>query len=245
MTKVLDVNMDAVVVFSNKLEKLNKTAFPKAVATALNSAAFDVKQNTMLKSSKKAFVERQRNFFRANSRVEMAKGMNVNNMQSIVGFRDLGGKNFAVDDLEQQEKGGNIKGKSLIPLGAKATPAHAARTSKKFTKKVAKQHRMGSIRRVVNTNKMKGNTRQKLVKAAHVAGAGNHVLHGGILFRVNSLVGRKGLPVKLTPLYSYKPGRSVKVHATHFMSKASMESGKKIEDFYIKAAKTQFNKALK
>lgn len=237
--------MDAVVVFSNKLEKLNKTAFPKAVATALNSAAFNVKQDTMLKTSKKAFVIRQRNFFRANSRVEMAKGMNVNKMESIVGFRDLGGNNFAVDNLEQQEKGGTIKGKSFIPLGSKATPAHAARTSKKFTKKVAKRHRMGNIKRVINTNKTKGTTRQKLVKAAHVAGAGNHVLHRGILFRVDSLVPKRGRPVKLTPIYSYDAGRNIKVKSTNFMEKASMESGEKLDRFYRKAAKTQFNKALR
>lgn len=242
MTKVLDVNMDAVVVFSNKLEKLNKTAFPKAVATALNSAAFDVKQNTMLKSSKKAFIERQRNFFRANSRVEMAKGMNVNNMQSIVGFRDLGGSNFAVDNLEQQEYGGKINGKSFIPLDA-------ARAGRSYKKKVTKRNRIGKSSRqpIVSSRRAKGvNPGQRFIKSVHFVGRGGFVLsEQGILWRVNSLKRTRSGSLKLTAIYDYKKGRKVNVKAKGFMRKASIESGEKLEEYFIKAAKTQFNKALK
>ena len=132
-----DVNMDEVVVFSNKLEQLNKTAFPNAVRTALNSAAFYVKQETLLPIAKQVFTERQPNFFRANSRVKMAQLGPVNSMESKIGMVDLSGDNFAVRDLEQQEHGGKIGGKSLIPLDP-------ARTSKRYQKKVAKKSRLGS-----------------------------------------------------------------------------------------------------
>jgi hypothetical protein len=85
----------------------------------LNKAAFDVKQNTMLKSAEASFVKRQPNFFKANSRVEMASGWDLDKMQATVGFNSSGLKggsnNHAVEDLEQQERGGTIKSRSFIP----------------------------------------------------------------------------------------------------------------------------------
>jgi hypothetical protein len=236
---ILDVNMDDVVVFSNKLEKLNKTAFPNAVKTALNSAAFKVKKETLLAEASKTFEKRQPNFFRANSRVKMVSGMNVNNMESMVGMIDLKGNNHAVKDLEQQEHGGRIGGKSFIPL-------KTARTSKKYEKRVSKKNRIGTIRNVVDSRSVPGrSTKQKFVRSIHSAGNGGHVLHNGILWRVESTVRKRNGMFKIKPLYSYKRGRSISVKATHFMEKATMASAKDMDKFFIKAAKTQFNKALK
>ncbi|KKL54819.1 hypothetical protein LCGC14_2261580, partial [marine sediment metagenome] len=83
---ILNVNTDKVVVFSNKLEKLHRSAFPIAIRGALNNAAFDVKKNTMPVSAEKEFTIRRKNFFKANSRVNMAKGFNVRTMQAMIGF---------------------------------------------------------------------------------------------------------------------------------------------------------------
>ncbi|KKN42121.1 hypothetical protein LCGC14_0716250, partial [marine sediment metagenome] len=74
---ILNVNTDEVVRYSNKLEKLHRSAFPIAIRGTLNNAAFDVKQKTMPVSAEKEFVNRQPNFFKANSKVNMAKGFNV------------------------------------------------------------------------------------------------------------------------------------------------------------------------
>lgn len=239
MAIILDVNMDDVVAFSNNLEKLNKTAFPKAVKTALNSAAFTVKKETLISESSKAFTKRQPNFFRANSRVQMVSGMNVNNMESMVGMIDLKGNNYAVRDLEQQEHGGRIGGKSFIPL-------KTARTSKKYEKRVSKKNRIGTIRNVIDSRSVPGrSTKQKFVRSIHTAGTGGHVLHNGILWRVESTVRKRNGMFKIKPLYSYKSGRSITVKATHFMEKATMKAAKDMDKFFIKAAKTQFNKALK
>ena len=49
---ILNVNTDAVVALTNKLEKLHRSAFPVAVRSTLNSAAFDMKKDTILKSAK-------------------------------------------------------------------------------------------------------------------------------------------------------------------------------------------------
>lgn len=236
----IDVNSDAVVLYSAKLGRLHKSAFPNAVRTALNSAAFDVKQKTMLASSEKAFDHRQRNFFRANSRVNMAQGWDVNNMESQVGFVSLSGTNFAVDDLDQQEHGGLIKKKSFIPLDK-------ARTGKNYKRGVSRKNRLGSMRNIVVADKAQGASKgERFVKSIIHAGAKGLVLsEDGILWRVNSLKRTRDGAFKLTAIYSFKKGRNIRVKATHFMQKASEKSAKKLNDFYIIEAEKQFQKALR
>src|SRR5687767_16018423 len=91
----LNINSDAVVKHTNTLEKMHRSAMPLAIRNTLNSVAFDVKKNTMPASAEREFVTRAPNFFKANSRVEMARGWNVDSMQSVVGFIP---KDQAVED---------------------------------------------------------------------------------------------------------------------------------------------------
>lgn len=240
---VININSDAVVVFTNKLEKLRKYDLPIAVMQTLNSAAFDVKQKTMPVTSKE-FTNRSPNFFKANSTVMKASGFKVRSMKSTVGFAShklrLGASNFAVKDLEEQENGGLIDGKSFIPLDA------ARRSGSKSLVKPA--HRLTNIKNIVNQNSFRGNKKQKFIKAIHKAGKGGHVLGGTkfgetTLFRVRTLTKRGKFTV--TPLYSFKSGRKVKVKPTPFMKMASGKSAAKMEGFFIKHAKGRFLKALR
>ena len=50
----LNINSDAVVKFTNKLEKMKKFDLPIAIRVTLNDAAFDVKQNVSEDAQKKA-----------------------------------------------------------------------------------------------------------------------------------------------------------------------------------------------
>lgn len=237
----LNINTDAVVKFTNKLEKIHRSALPIAVRTSLNSAAFDVKKRTLLKETSESFTLRQKkkNFFKANSRVEQAQGFNMNTMRATIGMVEgglEGGNNYAVKDLEQQERGGTIKGKAFIPL-------KAARVGGSDIKVVRPQNRLSAINKVVDARKAKGvNDKQKFNFAAHQAGVGGYVLAKykakEILWRVNSLDGK----IKLTPLYSYKEKRSVSVKPKGFMQKASTESAQLIEKFFILEAKKQIAK---
>jgi hypothetical protein len=235
----LNINTDAVVIFTNKLEKIHRSALPVAVRASLNSAAFDVKKRTLLKETSESFTIRQKNFFKANSRVEQAQGFNMNTMRATIGMVEgglKGGNNYAVKDLEQQERGGTIKGKAFIPL-------KAARVGGSDIKVVRPQNRLSAINKVVNARKTKGvSDKQKFNFAAHQAGIGGYVLAKykakEILWRVNSLEGK----IKLTPLYSYKEKRSVSVKPKGFMQKASMESAQLIEKFFILEAKKQIAK---
>ena len=237
---ILNINTDAAVIFSDKLDKLHRSGLPVAVRTALNSAAFDVKKTTMPLSANTSFEQRKKNFFKATSRVDMAKGFNLASMKSIVGFRG-GEQNQAVRNLERQERGGAIGGRNFIPIDS-------ARTGGSHSKGVRKQNRINDIRNIVDARKSAGaNKRQRFVKAAIHAGEGGTVLaeHKGkmILWRVNSIKGRGQNRFKLTALYSYKVGRAAKIKkATHFMQKASTASGKKLEMFYIIEAKKQIKR---
>lgn len=235
----LDVNTDAVVKFANKLEQLNRSAFPVAVRGTLNGAAFDVKTNTMPKTASEIFTQRKPNFFKATSRVEKAAGFDVNTMKSTVGFQ---GNQQAVDDLEQQEKGGKIGSRSFIPM----TPARVGNAKNKVIRSNARLSKM----KFVDARKAKGkNDRQKFVKSVHHAGAGGNVLSEWkgktILWRVNSLKRNEEGGLKLTPLYSFVKGRAVQIKKTNFMEKASLQSAAKMEQLFIKEANRQFAKALK
>lgn len=240
MSRTFNVNADAAIKLTNKLEKLHKSAFPVAVRTTLNSAAFDVKQRTMPISAKNSFTQRKKNFFKANSRVQMAKGFDVRSMNSVVGFISLGGTNEAVDDLEQQERGGIIKSRSFVPIDS-------ARTGKSHSRLVKKKNRLSIMPNVINARRMRGaNDKQRFVKAVLTAGVGGLVLseYKGkeILWRVDSLSGSGSNKFKLTALYSHKKGRSVGVGATHFMKIASLKSGDKLDTFYAINAKKQFKR---
>lgn len=245
----LNINTDAAIKFTNKLEKLHRSALPVAVRSALNSAAFNVKQKTMPAESESAFVNRQKNFFKANSRVDMAKGFNLKTMKATVGFTDQGlqgNNNYAVKDLEQQEYGGTLKKKSFIPTdtargGGSAVP-------------VRPKNRLSAISRIANSKNVKGkNKHERFVKSAVYAGVGGYVIGSGMLFRVSSIkikkakvIGRySNTKIKVTPIYSYKENRQVNVKATGFMRSASLRSAGHLEKFYQVEAEKQIKRLMK
>lgn len=232
----LDVNTKALIVFSNKLEKMSRSALPVAVRTALNSVAFDVKQNSMPTKVRNEFVRRENNFFKANSKVEMARGFDVNNMSSKVGFISNKGKNQAVDDLEQQEHGGTIKSRSFLPMDF-------ARIGNVNRGNIRKGNRISSMV-ILKQRQMKAHTKGgRFNLALKEAGVGGFILgENGIVWRVDSLKrDGKGRP-RLTGVFNFKKGRSVKVEKTNFMREASETSYKKMDDFFIKEAKKQIAK---
>lgn len=232
----LDVNAKDMVVFANKLEKMSKSALPVAVRSALNSTAFDVKQNTMPKKAVREFVQRDKNFFKANSRVDMARGFDVNNMKSTVGFISRNGKNQAVEDLEKQEYGGAIKGRSFIPLDQ----ARAGNVNRGKVRAGSRISKMRIVRQRAMKSKSKGG---RFAVAMKTAGVGGFVLgENGILWRVNSLDRDKNGRYKITGVFSFKKGRSVRVDRTNFMREASTQSSRKMEDFFVKEAKRQITK---
>lgn len=248
---VLNVNTEAAVIFSNKLEKMHKSAFPNAVRGALNKAAFHTKMESLPKSAYKEFVNRSPNFFKAFSKVEMAKGFNINQMKSTVGFTSQGlqgSNNFAVQDLEEQEHGGSIGGRSFVPLKESRLGGNSARP-------VRPGNRIGKIKKIIKAEDVKStNGRQRYIRAATKAKSlysenayvlGNDRNGRQTLSRINRIdINRKKgtIKIKRTPLYTYKKGFKARVKGTDFAKRAALESGLKIRQFYIDEALRQFEK---
>jgi len=225
----LDINTDAAVNFSDKLERMSRSALPNAVRNTLNSAAFDVKKVTMPLSAASEFTQRRKTFFKAKSRVGMAKGWDINQMNSKIGFIG-GGDNQAVRDLKEQEYGGQIKGRAFIPL-------EPARISNSITKNVRGKFKVKNIRNVDKINRKKN-----FYKVVNRVGKGGFVIYKSTMFFVKSIVDSK---VELTAVYSYKKGRSANIKSTGFMRKASNKSAKKLNRFYEENAKRQIKRFKK
>ena len=245
MQQVFEVDMSSVMDYANKLSTLHCSAFPNAVRSTLNGAAFDVKKRSLPLTAKHEFVNRTPNFFKANSTVDQARGWNVATMEAAVGMFEnkLQDKsnNYAVQNLEQQEHGGRIDKKAFIPM-------RTARTGKSDKENVRKGNRLSQINNLVNAKDSTAKTEnQRFIESVFHAGIGGFVLsEKGIVFRVDKITRKKGgqPKFKLTPLYSYNKGRSVNVKATHFMEKAAKRSAKLMPRLFKEAAEFQFKKHL-
>lgn len=230
-----DINMDAAVVFTNQLEKMHRSALPVAVRETLNGAAFDVKMNTMPDEAEDAFVIRKKNFFKAKSSVDRAKGFDISSMEAVVGFI---GDDQAVKDLEAQEHGGEIEGRSFIPMDT-------ARSGNSHDNQVRPSNRITTVKNIINSNTMEGKSaKQQFVNAVSKAGKGGFVLGNNdkqTLFRVKN----DGRDFKLTPLFSYEKGRDVSVSKTEFMQTATEKSAQELNSIYQKQAEKQIERIRK
>ena len=242
-----NVDTSKLVVHTNRLEKMSRSAFPVAVRGTLNDAAFDVKTRTMPASATSTFKHRQKNFFKANSKFVKADGFNINSMESNIGFYENKlqnqGHNFSIDDLNQQEEGGVIKKKSFIPQGQARKSANGI---------VRANARLSNIKKIANRANVKGSSwAQEMIKSAVFVGVGGFLLteqfakaRGGALFRIKSIKRVKGHTYFVAEkLYSFMKGRTIIAKPTHFMQHASMTTAAKMDDFYIKRALDQYRKA--
>jgi hypothetical protein len=245
----LNVNTDDTVVMTNKLEKLHRSAFPSAVRGTLNSVAFLMKQKTLLNVTEKTFTTRQKNFFKANSKVFQAKGFEVRTMVATVGMVEgglKGGNNYAVKDLEQQERGGNIGGRAFIPI------SEGARTSKSINRNVKKKQRLSSIKSIVDARNVSGkNSKEKFVKSAIHAGVNGYVLNADSVNGERTLmhikkIGRngRGTSIGATPVYTYKKGRKIKVKATRFMERSGEITARSMNQIYQKEGQRQIERLM-
>ena len=235
----LNINTKQLNHFAAKLEQYSDWALPVAIRGALNDAAYDMKVNTMPSVVLTKFITRKENFFKANSTYQKAEGFNVKTMKSTVGFISdkLNNQkgNFAVQDLKQQEEGGQIQKKTMIPF-------NAARGGSS-NKPVRANDRLTAIKNAKFVVNAPGSDyKQKFIKTVIFAGVGGYVIGGQtneVLFRVDSI---NDGSFKLTGLYSFKKGRSVDVEKTNFMKEAGDLAGESIEEYFIKRAEKTLNK---
>ena len=248
---VLRVNSDQLAALSNKLEKLGSTTLPNVVRRSLNAAALDMKKSTLPDSAKKTFATRDKNFIKAKSRVNFAKGSLISDLKSEVGMLPgkSRGNSDAVENLQEQEYGGNIEHRSWIPTDA-------ARVGGTRTGKLAARNRLGKMKNLVKVSDHPDKRlKQKWIKSAIFAkktfGANAFVLGNKwrdrqTLSRIDRITyGSGGIKIERTPIYSFKKGRNVAVKGTRFVLRAAHESKLKIEDVFITEARKRFERALR
>lgn len=213
----LDVNTDASIQLTAKLEKLNRSAFPSAVRNTLNETAFNTKK-LVPKNAKDKFTIRQSNLFTRFVLVDKASGFNVNTMVSKVGI-DANTKNKLAEGLEKQETGGVITGRKLL--------AHdKARISSSPNKKVKQSNylnKVSNVSRKGNRNKSKYVMIEKGSKRT--------------IFETKN--------GKLNPLYIVRNTNKTRVKTRPFMKPSANEASKNMEAIYNKQAEFQFKKYLR
>lgn len=213
----LNVNTDAAIQLTAKLEKLHRSAFPSAVRNTLNDLAFEAKKQIPLEANDQ-FTIRQKNLFNRFSIVEKASGFNVGSMVSKVGI-DGSKLTTIAEGLEKQETGGTITGSKLIPNDK-------ARISGSYAKKVKMKNRLSGIKIATRKSPIKG-AKYILLKKG---GQGN-------VFEINN--------GKLTPVYTYQQTRQKKIQKRPYIQPAVKTAVSKTEAFYKKNAEFQFKKHLK
>ena len=260
----IKIDADGIAKTAQKLADLKKNYFPAAVRNTLYALATDMRNagGTIQESADGSFAyKRSATFMRSIIWAEYAKGNDVNKMQSGAGIGEKSnGKDRVSKRMEAQESGGTLR--------RGYTPTKGARRGD-LNSQIKGDNRHGKAEYEDVNNDLvsfKGNELQKrLYKAAkgkeyvRVKGRkkgrimiakmtgtsttyrefsgtrnGKHQFRGAIT----------GFKYNMRFLYSYNEGKTVKIKATHFVREAGMQSLKKTEEFFNKAAKEQFERAF-
>lgn len=248
MQPIIVVNTQELEAFSDRIGGLSRTTFPKIAKETINKVALVMKKDTLLKSAADTFVSRDKNFIKQTSRVDFAKGTNINDLSATVGFLSQTSKKTkqSVQNLMQQEHGGVIGGRKYIPV-------NSARTGKSNRKGVSKSNTLREIgiRNIVKQSNARGaNNKQKFVKSVIFAGAGGFVqgeLSNGVkmIWRVNSLNRTKRGKFKLTALYIVNDSKQIQVEKTDFSKKAAIKAVKFANDIFKKEVEERVNRQLR
>lgn len=248
MGTVFDVNNDAAIELTAKLERLSRSAFPSAVRNTLNNAAFETKKNVPKVAANK-FVTRQKSFFRKMSLVDKAKGFEVESMVATTGINKSINPALA-KNLESQEVGGTIRGRKLIPHDH-------SRTSKNNARKVSSRNHINKIK-AHNASKAfrahRGTRGSKFVAAVmSTAKAGKrHMMlksgSTGMVYEVNAISQNRRtrkVNFKIKKLYNVRNTKTHRVSAKGFMKKSAETASKNMNKNFKNNAEFQFKKILK
>jgi len=220
---MLQFKSDKLIDYSHKLSKIHKSALPNAVRFTLTDAAKDVKFNTLQKHANKEFDVKKASFFRAFSAYEPAKGWDIGNMKATVGMIKKGNpKSVASTKVGKQQYAGTIKDRSYIPYENKKP---------KYDKKPIVTEKKGYFGKAIEADQKKV---PLLVKKGKK----------GYLVKIKRINKKKAdNPIVTEIIATYGENRDVKLKQKRpFLNNAALESGRKLNSFYIKNAQTQINR---
>lgn len=243
-----NVNTASLLQLTDRLERLNKYAFPSVVRSTLSDGAFEMKKKNIFESAKKNMIVRNKTVFKKFTGVQRAKfSSKIETMKAIVGFIPKDG----------------VKG-SKVPAGMEANEIggtdddgwmymNDARVSKSKDRLVRRNARYDKskvldIRKARNIKTKKASRfivnsyesyQQK--KPFHFYSKKNIFLVQAKSFRQKS----ETADVKLDFLMRRRKDFSATAKPTHFNREAAEKTQKQMEGFYKKNAEYQFNKAMK
>lgn len=223
--------------YSFKLDQVHKAALPNAIRFTLNDAAKDVKFNTLLKHAKKQFDVKKPSFFRAFSRFQQAKGFKISQMFSVAGMvKGPNSKSKASTEIGQQQIAGVLYNKSFLAAKNQRTSKGLVKKSYKTVRNIKPISTKKGLNFFADAQRAKESKRPLLIRKNNK----------GVLVKVNRI--RKGSKkrkafVFTTPIASYKRERRIDLRTKRpFLNDAAIESGKKINSFYIKNAEKQIKR---
>lgn len=236
MPIILDVNTNANIILTARLERLNKSAFPSAVRATLNDAAFEHKQKNILLSAKANMDVKNPAFFRKYTGVKRASGFNVSSMYSEAGFsptNEIKAKK-ALEGMESNEVGGTDRDGGMY-VGKTRTARGLVKKNARFNKNnVSKLRSKSNVARMAVALK---ENKQTFINTKK----------GRFLVKVNSMEkgsdGKRKIEVDFLMRHRKKFPATAK--ASHFNREAAIRTSKQMEMFYNKNATFQFNKALR
>lgn len=255
----LDVNTDAAIQLTAKLEKLSKSAFPSAVRNTLNELAFEHKKLIPKTAKQKFEYSRNKTLFNSITKVEKAHGFNVNKMKSITGLNpnSFGGKaKKLVDNLEKQEIGGTIKGRKLLNHPN-------SRTGNSIGGKVRNSDTFSNSNLHDSTEAFKFQLKRSNKKSAYIAAVASSIKKGQNKFIIKA--GRKGklsgmaysisgfksnvktgkTTLKTRKIFGYINNNTFNAKKRNFISDSTKIVVRKTELIYTEKAQYQFKKVLK
>jgi hypothetical protein len=244
---MFDVNTDASIILTAKLERLSKSAFPSAVRSTINDAAFEMKKSNILDSAKRNMTVRNPSFFKKFTGVKRASGFNVSSMYAEVGFKNtdpnpIKGRK-AIEGMEHNEEGGSDNTGAMY-LGK----ARTSNTLKKLVRRKSRFDKSKLVKGRVRTKKSVSNTMNMISSFEEKKPTLINSKKGKFLVQVvgmtHNYVTNKS-EFKLEFLMRDRKKYKATAKATHFNQEAAIKTSKQIEGFYVKNAEFQFNKILK
>lgn len=247
--QVININTDANIILTAKLERLNRSAFPSAVRSTLNDGAFEMKKKNILESAKKNMTVRNPSFFRKFTGVKRATGFRIDSMYAEVGFKNtdsnpIKGKK-AIEGMEKNEVGGSDNTGAMY--------MKKARTGSSRNRLVRRKARFNKSNIAKGTSSSRKSKKLDFVRNAYAslnekAPTFIETKSGRFLVQVKKITNDKGhkkINIKMDFLMRDRKKNVAKAKATYFNKEAAIKTSKQMDDFYYKNATYQFNKALK
>lgn len=221
--------------YQKKLTELHRSAFPNAIRSTLNDAAFEMKNKQLHTSAASNFKHtRSKTFFKKFSSLEKAKGWNVNEMKSIVGMTNQGQSKVdtALGNMDMHENGGSVKKGNTYLEGA--------RVSKSFG-------RLARKKAYFNKEKItKVKSKKFFIAAAYRAKErGEQLQYKDLVLEIRSIKKNKKGKIKILSSVISKRRKNIRISPTHFITEAGEKTRRNIHSNFRKNAEYQISKRIK